>query len=396
MWKNSASIGGNSGAYTSPGTPEYGDSYGRGIPKGWSSERVPLPTNSSRKHISAAALMPFNSGRALPSKWDDAERWITSPISGYGLCKTSTLQPQRQPKSKSGPLGTPGLMYLPNYSPTAPVLEGGSGRNFMAGSPFTTGVLLPDGLSSHYGTGNVAKSNSLYAENAIAHASSVPGISDFLSEPSNPSSQDDKLDDCKEAERSVSRVVSRRDMATQMSPKGSTHSSPKGSSSFSAFPLPIPTAADQLNHYSTKVEVRDVQVDKGATVTRQSKKHRARKKRQKSSDLEDIASHWDVSEAGKSSSKLQREEAKITAWENLQKAKAEAAIRKLEMKLEKKRSTSMDKILNKLRAAQTKAQEMRSSITENQALRSSKISHKVLFGKYVKTTSLSHCFSCYT
>jgi hypothetical protein len=28
---------------------------------------------------------------------------------------------------------------------------------------------------------------------------------------------------------------------------------------------------------------------------------------------------------------LQREEAKITAWENLQKAKAEAAIRKLEV-----------------------------------------------------------------
>ena len=29
--------------------------------------------------------------------------------------------------------------------------------------------------------------------------------------------------------------------------------------------------------------------------------------------------------------RLQREEAKITAWENLQKAKAEAAIRKLEV-----------------------------------------------------------------
>lgn len=30
--------------------------------------------------------------------------------------------------------------------------------------------------------------------------------------------------------------------------------------------------------------------------------------------------------------RLQREEAKITAWENLQKAKAEAAIRKLEVR----------------------------------------------------------------
>lgn len=32
-------------------------------------------------------------------------------------------------------------------------------------------------------------------------------------------------------------------------------------------------------------------------------------------------------------SRLQREEAKITAWENLQKAKAEAAIRKLEVRV---------------------------------------------------------------
>lgn len=30
--------------------------------------------------------------------------------------------------------------------------------------------------------------------------------------------------------------------------------------------------------------------------------------------------------------RLQREEAKITAWENLQKAKAEAALRKLEVR----------------------------------------------------------------
>ncbi|KAL3525688.1 hypothetical protein ACH5RR_014060 [Cinchona calisaya] len=383
----------NSGAYTSPGTPEYGDNYGRRIPKGWSSERVPLPTKCGRRHVSAAALMPFNSGKTLPSKWDDAERWITSPISGYGVCKTPTVQPHRQPKSKSGPLGTPGLVYLPNYSPTVPVLEGGgSGRNFVAGSPFTTGVLVPDGLSIHYAVGNGVKSHSDYAESAIAHSSAAPGLSDS----SIPSSQDDKLGGSKEAERSVSRVISRRDMATQMSPEGSTHSSPKGRSSFSAFPLPIP-AADEQHDYSAKVEVRDVQVDNGATVTSQSKKLGRRKLRKKSSDFKDLSLQWDVSGAAKGSSKLQREEAKINAWENLQKAKAEAAIRKLEMKLEKKRSASVDKILNKLRAARTKAQQTRSSIRENQAHhRSSRISRKVFFPKYTRTSSLSRCFFCCT
>lgn len=188
MRRNSSSIG-NSGAYTSPGTPEYGDNYGRGVAKGWSSERVPLPTNSSKRHISAAALMPFNSGRALPSKWDDAERWITSPLSGYGVCKTSTVQPERRPKSKSGPLGTAGVVYLPSYSPTVPALGGGSGSNFMAGSPLTTGVLMPDGLSIHYTAGNGAIANSVYAENAITRASTVSGLSDCLSESSIPNSQ---------------------------------------------------------------------------------------------------------------------------------------------------------------------------------------------------------------
>ncbi|KAI5684540.1 hypothetical protein M9H77_05768 [Catharanthus roseus] len=243
MRKSSAVIG-NSGAYTSPGTPEYGDNYAGGIPKGWMSERVPLP-NSSRRHITAAALMPFNSGRALPSKWDDAERWITSPVSGYGVCKTSSLQPHRRPKSKSGPL-TPGLMYLPNYSPTVLVLEGRSERNFMVGSPFTTGVLVPDGLSINYGVGSCAK----------------PGLTDMLNESSRPGSQDDKLDGAKEAESAVSRVVSRRDMATQMSPEGSTHSSLNGRSSFSTFPPSMPTEVESQSYSSAIVEVRDVQVAK--------------------------------------------------------------------------------------------------------------------------------------
>ncbi|KAI3680913.1 hypothetical protein L6452_35692 [Arctium lappa] len=66
--KNSSAFG-DSGAYTSPGTPHYGDNDVSGFQKGWYSERVLLPSNSSRRHISTATLMPFNSARTLPSKW---------------------------------------------------------------------------------------------------------------------------------------------------------------------------------------------------------------------------------------------------------------------------------------------------------------------------------------
>ncbi|CAI9758807.1 unnamed protein product [Fraxinus pennsylvanica] len=394
MKKNSASLR-NSGAYTSPGTPEYGDNNVGGIPKGWSSERVPIPTNSSRRHINAAAFMPFNGGRTLPSKWDDAERWITSPVSWYGAGKSSIVQPQRRPMSKSGPLGAPGLVYISNYSPTVPMLEDGSVRNFVANSPLTTGVLVPDGLSIHYGAGISAKSNSLYPEDSMARSTSVPGMSDMLSESPVPSSQDDKPDRTKKDEVTVSWDISSRDMATQMSPDCSTHSSSNGRLSFSGLPISIPSSVEPHGNHLAKDEVRDVQVDKGVTVARQSKKHGSRKMRDLP-NAADLPSQLDVAEASNSMSRLQREEAKITAWENLQKAKAEAAMRKLEVKLEKKRSASMDKILNKLKTAQMKAQFMRNSLSKNHARQAPRASNRrFLFCTYVRMGSLSNCFCCH-
>ncbi|THG00096.1 hypothetical protein TEA_012392 [Camellia sinensis var. sinensis] len=336
----------NSGTYTSPGTPDYRDGNAGGIQKGWSFGKSATAFKQQSEHISAAALMPFNSGRTLPSKWDDAE---------------------------SGPLGAPGVGCFSNYSPAMPVLQGGASvRDFIAGSPFTTGVIVPDGLSIHYGCNNGAQSNPLLmlTGNAMARAGSLPGWSDLLNE---------KLDGAKDAETMVSRVVSRRDMATQMSPRDSTGSSPKGRSSFSTSPPSILPIVESHSNDSAKLEIRDVQVDKRATVTKQAKKHGVRKIKNGSPDVKNLTSSWDIAEAANNMSKLEREEAEITAWENLQKAKAEAAIRKLEMKLEKKRSASMDKILNKLRIAQMKAQEMRSSKSDSSAQLVAKTSHKVVF-----------------
>ncbi|CAI9780773.1 unnamed protein product [Fraxinus pennsylvanica] len=379
----------NSGPYTSVGSPEYGDTE-EGIPRGWSSERVPLPTNRIyRPHISASALMPVSVGRTLPSKWDDAERWITSPVSGYGARRASFMQPKRLLESNSGPLGTTGLVNLSDYSPTVPVLKGGSVRNLMSSSPLMTGVLVPQGLSIGYGDDIALKSSYAYRLNSMARSTSMPGFLDMLSDSSLSSSQDDKLDGTKEEETIVSRVVSRRDMATQMSPIDSTDSSPKGSLSFSVFPSSVPTSLEPHINHSARDGVRDVQVDEATTIARQPMKQMMKKGLP---SIKSLCSPRDVSEA----SRLQREEAKITAWENLQKAKAEAAIRKLEMKLETKRSASTDKILNKLKAAQIKAQAMRDSISENHSQKTLRTSHRVgFFCKYVKMNSLNNCFFCW-
>ncbi|KAK7252832.1 hypothetical protein RIF29_37052 [Crotalaria pallida] len=179
---------------------------------------------------------------------------------------------------------------------------------------------------------------------------------------------------------------SKCDKGTQMSPddtENDAHSSPKSSAT---------EAADQKNCHSTKLEVRDVEIDSEATAIRWS-----------TSNAETQASCWDIADSTMDISKFRREEAKIIAWESLQKAKAEAEIRKLEvfyfsvkhyfMKLEKKRSLSMDKIVNKLRRAQIKAEKKRSLIPVQQDQQVSKPWKVFSFTKYRNILSPTTCFS---
>nr|GLL18247.1 uncharacterized protein LOC109149854 [Ipomoea trifida] len=383
------------GAFPSPGTPNYRYSS-MGIQKGWSSERVPLHSSASRRQLNNA-LLPYNNGRTLPSKWEDAERWIFSPVSGDGAMRTSLQQPQRRPKSKSGPLGPPGAAYNSLYSPALPVSKGENNINLLASSPFSTGVMVANGLSIHCGGHGVGENFPACTEPCMARSISIHGFSELISLASLPAAQDEGNND-NDAASNISRVVSRRDMATQMSPE----TSPQSSSS-----PPVPSVlpiVEVSGVHSSKSEVRDVPVDERVTVTRWSKKHRSRIPGRSWGSIDDWrrkaveirSSSWEVSETTKSISKIKREEARITAWENLQKAKAEAAIRKLEMKLEKKRSSSMDKIMNKLRSAQKKAQEMRSSVLASQGHEARRNPQRALsFRRTRQISSLSGCFTCH-
>ncbi|KAF7817491.1 Remorin 4.1 [Senna tora] len=314
-------------AFPSPGTPNY-RKVGVAMQKGWSSERVPLHTNASRKHVSGTgALLPLNNGRTLPSKWEDAERWILSPVSGDSTERASLPAPQRRPKSKSGPLGPPGAAYSSLYSPAVPMFEVRNAGNFMGASPFSAEVISANGLTIH----SNAHAGLLpeQTEPFMARSVSMHGCSEMQSQ-SSTSSQDAATD--------VSCAILRRDMATQMSPESSPCSSPNMSTSFSAStPSVLPTTELQ-GVSSSKMDIRDVQVDERVTMSRWSKKHRAlfsgrgseNVDNRKKKETRAHSSSWDMSEKAKTHSRAKREEAKITAWENLQKAKAEAAIRKLE------------------------------------------------------------------
>ncbi|KAF5792316.1 putative remorin [Helianthus annuus] len=389
--------------FPSPVTPNYRP--GNGMQKGWSSERVPLHANSNRRHVSSG-LISYNSGKTLPSKWEDAERWICSPVSGDDGLRPLRQQPQRRPKSKSGPLGPPGSAYNPMYSPAGHMFDGQHVGSLLTGSPFLSRVNASDGLSIQYRDQHGSSENfPSLNEPCMARSVSVHGCSESLSQSLLRITQDGKASGVTDAATNISRDVSRRDMATQMSPEGSPYSSPSrrnsNAISLSSATLPVETR-------SSKADVRDVQVDDQVSLSRWSKKTRARipGRRSDSAMVDDWkrkaldvrSADWEVSEMTTNLSKAKREEAKIAAWENLQKAKAEAAIRKLEMKLEKKRSSSMDKIMNKLKSAQKKAQEMRGAVLSNQthhqaAARSS--SHKAISIRAPQIGSLSGCFTCH-
>ncbi|KAK4262297.1 hypothetical protein QN277_027877 [Acacia crassicarpa] len=364
--------------------PNYRD----GSQRGWSSERVAQGAMSSRRHSSLAGLTPFNSGRALPSKWDEAERWICSPVSG-SVCNnnnntkaSSHGYPHRRPKSKSGPIVPPpnGMAFYSNYSPTVPLIEGLGIKNLMVASPFSTGVLAPDAFSVHH----------LEVDNGVqCPCPTVGGIglmplcnaprwSDLLCDPSSPNSQEERDDDDSKNDSAEMSPISKRDKGTQMS------SESEDGEHLQAISSPA-LVTDQQSRCSAKLEVRDVEVDSQAPIIRWSKRHatkmtrnaslQAKNFRETRTEAEAEVSSWDIVAVDSTinSSKVQRDEANINAWENLQKAKAEAAIRKLEMKLEKKRSASMNKILNKLRWAQMKAEKMRGSTPEKRGHRTMKI-----------------------
>ena len=101
-------------------------------------------------------------------------------------------------------------------------------------------------------------------------------------------------------------LVSRRDMATQMSPDGSTQSSSKGRLSYStrsSFPM------------LGKDDIRDVQVDKGTNTCRELRKQDV--KEMESTCVGDIPTAWDVTESSRNMSKYVVELQKILKLQKL-------------------------------------------------------------------------------
>ncbi|XP_037441790.1 uncharacterized protein LOC119310026 isoform X1 [Triticum dicoccoides] len=421
----------SSGVFPSPGTPSYPRRHrpsALGYQKGWSSERVPLPSkgNNTRRYPGSSMAFPLNNRRTLPSKWEDAERWIFSPKSNSGDAreKTATLPHARRPKAKSGPLGPPGRLggQYSSVSSSVSLFDSGRVGHLAANSPFLAGVLIPEhygGAKSNvgrytsgtagteFGIGIVGRSSLADIGSPATQSTTVrrrldTAVESSASLPSTQESvQDEEAEFVEDSAPIITPITSRKDTATQTSPDLSRSSSPSARPSF-VRSFSMQQAKERESCFSD-LEIRDVQMDERVSLTRWSKKHVTQGSNKNSTNMlewnkktvDSKSSSWESSET-KCTLKVEREEAKLTAWENLQKAKAEAAIQKLVMKLEKKRSFSLDRILNTLRSAQRKAQGMRDAATASQdehlCRKAKKTSHVTKNGQI---RSLSGCFTCH-
>uniref|UniRef100_A0ACD5WUD5 Uncharacterized protein n=2 Tax=Avena sativa TaxID=4498 RepID=A0ACD5WUD5_AVESA len=113
---------------------------------------------------------------------------------------------------------------------------------------------------------------------------------------------------------------------------------------------------------------------------------------------------WDDDERTKSCIRYQREEAKIQAWINLESAKAEAQSRKLEVKIQKMRSNLEEKLMKRMTSVHRRGEEwraaaqaqhlqqLRRATTEHHARRVKTITHH-LSGTGSNAASCG-CFPC--
>ncbi|KAJ6805470.1 uncharacterized protein M6B38_180645 [Iris pallida] len=117
--------------------------------------------------------------------------------------------------------------------------------------------------------------------------------------------------------------------------------------------------------------------------------------RGRKSFAESRARIWEEEERTKSCERYQREEARVQAWVNLQHAKAEERSRKLEVKIQNMRSNLEEKLMKRMTMVQRRAEEMREAAQlqhSQEILRASEHAQKMRSQCYSRTSC--GCFPC--
>ncbi|AQL09899.1 uncharacterized protein LOC100383385 [Zea mays] len=326
------------------------------------------PPTVKRSAAVAALLPPFS--RPTPSKWDDAEKWISSPTSN----RTGRTGPT------AGAVPKKSALAFPDYGGRPPAVA-----KVVADVPTNAG---PDGLA-HPDLLKPGHNASVVVDGTAPAVRSVC-MRDMGTEMTPIASQ--------EPSRTATPIIA-------SSPTSSRTPTPQRTAEFSVSnidPKKIEMPEEEEVQMSTRQEIMDLGERLGKTTiaawASKEEKSAARftdTTAYKAADIgrENRAADWQETEKAKYLARFQREEAKIQAWENLQKAKIEAEMKGIEAKIERKRAREQDRLASKLAAVSHRAEAKRETAEARRNQEAARTEEQAARIRYTGHTPSS--FSCW-
>ncbi|KAG2558787.1 hypothetical protein PVAP13_8NG341300 [Panicum virgatum] len=297
--------------------------------------------------------------RSVPSKWEDAEKWLRQSSDSDHHHGTGKVAFSRQRSSGLGPRGGGGEEEKRAAVAVRRSVDALSDAHALALYAPPAEVLLKDKFTDNEEPSKETfVFRSAYCEPAPAKGAAAAAGGD-----------------------------QRRDIGTEMTPLGSSCHTPLKSTSPVRHNTPasrsgplVPYAGSGGMDISELADCHLAKLDLGARfdamLVNWSSKEEEEEEVSKSlrhfeatvgaggaphCDKHGGDCRWDDDDRAKSCIRYQREEAKIQAWVNLESAKAEAQSRKLEVKIQKMRSNLEEKLMRRMTTVHRRAEEWRAT-----------------------------------
>ncbi|KAJ0008391.1 hypothetical protein Pint_29449 [Pistacia integerrima] len=386
-------------------TSEFVKSFPVAVNNSISAQRSREGVNSVTQRRMEAPSTPgrpvfsFNVGnfsrKSVPSKWDDAEKWLNSSSCHESPAHTMKPIPESSKNHKQGEIFK---QQMEVFSEKSRVTEEKVSKLCFKLSrlyKFTDEVelILP---------------NIRYSE---------PSKEGFLFRNSNNETMKD----------AGTEVIQHRDIGTEMTPLGSSTVSrchtPFKSSSPARHNTPAnrsgPLTLGHLDSTSSTIDISQLQechlaklqlgTQYDSVTSNWSSREEEEEEISKSlrhfetstgcwkSVSDSRAAAYEEEEKTKCCLRYQREEAKIQAWVNLQSAKAEAQSKKLEVKIQKMRSNLEEKLMKRMAIVHRKAEEWRAAAQQQhtqQIQKATEQAQKIRHNDHISGHSSCGCFPC--
>ncbi|KAL0698658.1 hypothetical protein Bca4012_054780 [Brassica carinata] len=314
---------------------------------------------SNQSHVSRAYF-----SRQMPSKWNDAEKWI---MSRQNMVMSKNGQGNRMPvrvmtdnnntgyEHNKSRIQTDGSEKFPNYIPTVPhpVLTQGYGGHSLIDQSTQSNDTTKDSPRNDTPAGPVTRS--VCMRDMGTDMTPIPS---------------------QEPSRSVTPVGATTPLR---SPASSLPSTPRRRQQEESQQDPSANTKRELSEEEIKAKTRREIVSLGVRLGKMNIAAWASKEEEGSNEnKEDVeetqriefgkrANAWEEAEKSKHNARYKREEIRIQAWESREKARLEAEMQRIEAKVEQMKAEAEAKIVKKIAMARQRSEEKRASAEARKA-----------------------------